>query len=620
MEFLDESNLPAAFQGEQTQESQLMPSPGHQPYEPLFTQMEPGENTFPIPNIYQQPAHNNGPTVPATAGHPTAARVVPAAPSTPLNVRSAPLHMGEVATVPASSNPATPHGGGTGVGPRMSASREDTEATGKLVHLDYLFFVRSATTLLTQAQVARRAPAAPRREWEKIVPSQDQLPVWRCDLTRYTMVEFQDLVIRKLGETRNHLAGLLHSENSLGAIRWQLIIAGSRVYGPKKLVFMTNEMGFRDFADAVADSGNAKVTVRLTMEDPQARARQQEAERLPLERLRARQAMNPRADVNGNPTAPFVAQLTAHILATYGGGTESLWIGHPTDPLLGMQIHTQRLWAWARCIMHGLNPAVDMDHPPETDAFVWINRPTPTLAARAAARQAAADLASGPNVARHTGGDNNPVPPTNTPTRPADRPSAEAASSIRPQRPTNDVRALTEAPRTPIDGQMTARRQATPQPASLSALAHGGNTAAIGVNPSSASVPRPVATWKGSRGMIRPKRVGVSEVARVPVPSLTQSDIEVSAPAAGSNEAPNLPQSTTAPEEVISISSPGSEVQIIGPPGGKTINGPHAGVDRQSARMFPYSSDVQGRKYPRSPDGSMVARSYLKAPLAGGNP
>jgi hypothetical protein len=91
------------------------------------------------------------------------------------------------------------------------------------------------------------------------------------------MVEFQDHVIRKLSETRNHLSELLHSENRLGAIKWQFIIAGSRVYGLKKLVFMTNELGFRDFAGAVADSGNAKVTVRLTMEDPQARARQQEA-------------------------------------------------------------------------------------------------------------------------------------------------------------------------------------------------------------------------------------------------------------------------------------------------------------------------------------------------------
>ncbi|KAA1087515.1 hypothetical protein PGT21_032963 [Puccinia graminis f. sp. tritici] len=344
--------------------------------------------------------------------------------------------------------------------------------------------------MLTQAQVARQAPAVPQREWEKIVPLQNHLPVWRSDLTRYTMVEFQNHVIQKLGETRNHLAELLHSENRLGAIRWQFIMAGSRVYRPKKLVFMTNKLGFRDFADAVANSGNAKVTVRLTMEDPQARARQQEAarvqdenltlnfgnteERLPLERLRARQAMN----------------LTAHILATYGGGTKPMWIGHPTDPSLGMQIHTQRLWAWARCIMHGLNPAVDVDNPPDTDKFVWINRPTPTLAARASARQAAADLGSGRNVGRPTGGNNNPDLPTDTPPRSINRLLAEVASSAPTNTINNELRASTEAPRPPIDGQLLARCLATTQPAGLSPAARRGLTATDEANPAPASVSR----------------------------------------------------------------------------------------------------------------------------------
>ncbi|KAA1087511.1 hypothetical protein PGT21_032890 [Puccinia graminis f. sp. tritici] len=141
MEYLDDSNLPAAFQGgEQTQELQLGPSRGHQPYEPLFTQIKPGQNTFPMPNIRQPAADNNGPTVPGTAGNLAAARSVPPAPSTPLNVWAAPLHTGAVATVPANSNPATPRGAGSPIGPHMSASRQDTEATGKLIHLDYLFF------------------------------------------------------------------------------------------------------------------------------------------------------------------------------------------------------------------------------------------------------------------------------------------------------------------------------------------------------------------------------------------------------------------------------------------------------------------------------------------------
>ncbi|KAA1087516.1 hypothetical protein PGT21_032969 [Puccinia graminis f. sp. tritici] len=121
---------------------------------------------------------------------------------------------------------------------------------------------------------------------------------------------------------------------------------------------------------------------------------------------------------------------------------------------------------------------------------------------------------------------------------------------------------------------------------------------------------RPVATWKGSGGTIRPKKVGVIAVNRVPVPSVIQSEIEELAPTLGANERANIPQTATAADEIFSISSPASEVQIVGPPLAPTTNGADAGNHPPSRQMFLHSSDVQGRKYPCSPDGSLVGEAF----------
>ncbi|KAA1077345.1 hypothetical protein PGT21_003875 [Puccinia graminis f. sp. tritici] len=68
-----------------------------------------------------------------------------------------------------------------------------------------------------------------------------------------------------------------------------------------------------------------------------------------------------------------------HIKGKFGLNEEQLWIGNPNNDEEGMQIYNNRLTAWAQAIQHAKNPAIDLNHPPQTKEFKWIKHRVPTL-------------------------------------------------------------------------------------------------------------------------------------------------------------------------------------------------------------------------------------------------
>ncbi|EFP83738.1 uncharacterized protein PGTG_09451 [Puccinia graminis f. sp. tritici CRL 75-36-700-3] len=228
-----------------------------------------------------------------------------------------------------------------------------------------------------------------------MVPTGASLASWRTNVGSHSWEEFKRQIVYLLSTPCPLFAQMLACELEKNTIKWQLILSGSRVFGPKKNYFATGDQDLYEFAGAIQDNPKAAVTVKLVMDDPQAKAKQSaaakntqdsltlkfgnKADRTALELQRARLMLNPKADTSSNPLTPVLAKLMAHIKGKYGLNEEQLWIGNPNNEEEGMQIFNNRLTAWARALQHGKNAAITLDHPPETEEFKWIKRRVPTL-------------------------------------------------------------------------------------------------------------------------------------------------------------------------------------------------------------------------------------------------
>jgi hypothetical protein len=59
-------------------------------------------------------------------------------------------------------------------------------------------------------------------------------------------------------------------------VKWQAIISNSQQYGPKKFAFLATNQDYYKFVEAVYEALNSKVTIKLTMDNPQGKAKQLE--------------------------------------------------------------------------------------------------------------------------------------------------------------------------------------------------------------------------------------------------------------------------------------------------------------------------------------------------------
>ncbi|KAA1120118.1 hypothetical protein PGT21_037173 [Puccinia graminis f. sp. tritici] len=267
---------------------------------------------------------------------------------------------------------------------------------GRLVVVDYILFIESAEAEIAQNIGGQRAPSGPlKKQWDKVVPTSNSLASWRTDVGSHTWEEFKRQIVYLLSSPCPLFAKMLAQELENNSIKWQLILSGSRVFGPKKFYYASGDQDLYEFAATIHDNPKAAVTVKLVMDDPQAKAKQlalakntqdsltlkfgKEEERKALELQKARLILNPKADTSSNPLTPVLAQLMGHIKGKFGLNEEQLWIGNPDNDEEGMQIYNNQLTAWARAIQNAKNPAIDLDHPPQTEEFKWIKRRVPTL-------------------------------------------------------------------------------------------------------------------------------------------------------------------------------------------------------------------------------------------------
>ncbi|KNZ58720.1 hypothetical protein VP01_1874g2 [Puccinia sorghi] len=197
-------------------------------------------------------------------------------------------------------------------------------------------------------------------------------------------IEFQKVLICFLEKDWNHLGVHLAKLHGSRLVKWKCILFGHRVYGNKGNYIVTQDSEFSPFLEAVKQSPNSKINIKITMKDPsknaknivQAKAQEDslalsyrpEDEHLALERLHAWLAANlsdfcnhcalavlndfiqPKANVDSSGAIKIVADITARILEVYG-------------------VNHQNIWVWARAILHKAE-GVNLLTPPQSSHFL----------------------------------------------------------------------------------------------------------------------------------------------------------------------------------------------------------------------------------------------------------
>ncbi|PLW18587.1 hypothetical protein PCANC_09207 [Puccinia coronata f. sp. avenae] len=248
------------------------------------------------------------------------------------------------------------------------------------IHINYMVYNRIAPTPLA----GRKKGTA--KGWEKVTPAEDI--VWKTLITNWTWAQVKAQVIDLIHIPRKQLVAHITAQDSLGTLRWFCIILNHRTYGTKSNYSVTSDANFANFAPfakAVTQSPMGKVIIKITMDNPDLRAKAKaqddnlamnygpDDKRRALELIKTRQAVNTKADVNAGDTSAFVADITVHINKWYGLESETMRIKDPKDPKKSIRIDRQNIWVWARAMQHR-DPGVDLDHPPETSQFQSENK------------------------------------------------------------------------------------------------------------------------------------------------------------------------------------------------------------------------------------------------------
>jgi hypothetical protein len=115
-----------------------------------------------------------------------------------------------------------------------------------------------------------------KKEWEKYTPVGD-LQVWEVELSLYNLEKFKLKVVANLGKGQTHFHKLLKCLLSRRDVKWQAIKSNSQRYGSKKFAFLaTSDQDYYEFVEAIYKALNSKVTIKLTMDNTQGKAKQLE--------------------------------------------------------------------------------------------------------------------------------------------------------------------------------------------------------------------------------------------------------------------------------------------------------------------------------------------------------
>ncbi|KAH9455303.1 hypothetical protein Pst134EA_022774 [Puccinia striiformis f. sp. tritici] len=274
---------------------------------------------------------------------------------------------------------------------------------GGLIHLDYELFIPSVvhevahSANLSKSSSARSMSSSGKneKEWQKLFPPEKKLPVWQTNMHNHTWESFKAGGIEILSPIMPHFGRFLNLQIEKGTVSWQVAVVGARGYGISANICASTEEDYIKFVEVANANRNNKLIVKLSMMDPEQPGKKalivnqqvkgltfhfgNQAEREQVACETACAIVNPKADTSTDPVTPVMAQIVERVVARYGRDKEQLWMGHPTDPTLSIQLFPERLKVWARAIVHGHNDQVTLDTPPECKSFSWIKRRTPMI-------------------------------------------------------------------------------------------------------------------------------------------------------------------------------------------------------------------------------------------------
>ncbi|KAA1096786.1 hypothetical protein PGT21_028669 [Puccinia graminis f. sp. tritici] len=269
------------------------------------------------------------------------------------------------------------------------------------ISLDYCLYVNVHNPHISVKQRA----ASTKSDWDKIVPSKDDLPYLNTNLMHRQWDELRDEILRIIGNSQRNLDVFLDQVRKTDNLKFHLYISNSHIFPFRRAYYCSSDEELRPFAEEVVKKPLQKVFIRVIMDDPSAQEKSDVAkeksdkqkkkvekilaiavgpdkERVPLQREQARQLQNPRSDVSGDPIGPWVVRLRQHLeKKSNAKPSEVIFWPHKDDQTLVLRINHNRLWAWANVLeakssghITDANRHVDMDTPPNGSTFQWERR------------------------------------------------------------------------------------------------------------------------------------------------------------------------------------------------------------------------------------------------------
>ncbi|OAV96892.1 hypothetical protein PTTG_26180 [Puccinia triticina 1-1 BBBD Race 1] len=346
--------LPFANKPGGTQESYLGPSLGNVADSRLYVLFDQLQmQVFPLQLQTQPlPSPNHGlPNSQALAPPPQPLHAYPQPPQVPPNLQPQP-------------HPAPPHSqvASPAHPPRQQQSQESAASKFKgaprAIILEFVVFVPLVAHEIALAQKGKPTPAVPK--WSKL--GHAGLITWMVHLSDYLFDLFKREFIMRVSVNRKHVCTHLRKLELEGnTIQWWCTIHNNCVFGVARNTAVTSEEEWSNFVTEVARNPRNEVKVKITMQDPSVLEKQAaavraqdenlalihapEQTRLALQCKATQLVMNPKANVDSAEVIQIVGDLTAHIIAKYGGNTENLRIKDPLNSSkASIPIYTNSLW------------------------------------------------------------------------------------------------------------------------------------------------------------------------------------------------------------------------------------------------------------------------------------
>ncbi|OAV99283.1 hypothetical protein PTTG_25336 [Puccinia triticina 1-1 BBBD Race 1] len=262
----------------------------------------------------------------------------------------------------------------------------------RIINLDHHVYQLSAAGQIAQVN-PWNTTAASAKPWERVVS--DDKAVLKTILQHMTWPKVIEDCIDGLDKIVPLLGAHLHQMEKEKLLKWQFIIPKNEKFAKGKNVMVSSAAQLAEFVKQALASPTAQLTIKVVMQDPQKKAKAEQAARaqqdalamsygpddtrLALERSQAWVAVNPLADVNEQERIRIAADLHVYITGKYGVNTESMRIKDPKNPGTSIRVTCDGLTKWSRCMLHKI-PGIDQDNPPDIPEFTKDKRPVFTLA------------------------------------------------------------------------------------------------------------------------------------------------------------------------------------------------------------------------------------------------